>query len=71
MRAGLAIAGVGVAAAFCCAAAPLVAGITGLTVAGAFGVNGGIVAIGAVAVLLTVFLRVRSHGDDDRARVDG
>jgi hypothetical protein len=61
MREGLAMVGAGLVAVVCCAAVPLIVGITGLTAAAALGVGGGILAFGAGALIVSSILRARSH----------
>ena len=61
MREGLAIVGAGVVAVVCCAAVPLIVGVTGLTAAAALGVGGGVIALGAGALIVFSILRARSH----------
>jgi membrane protein implicated in regulation of membrane protease activity len=64
--------GTAVAAALCCLAIPLTAGIIGLSGLAAFGVNLGIVAFIATALTSFWIIRTRSHdgreapGDEDR-----
>jgi hypothetical protein len=61
MREGLSVVGAGVVAVVCCAAVPLIVGVTGLTAAAALGVGGGILALGAAALIVFSILRARSH----------
>ena len=61
MREGLAIVSAGVVAVVCCAAVPLIVGVTGLTAAAALGVGGGVIALGAGALIVFSILRARSH----------
>jgi hypothetical protein len=61
MREGLAIVGAGIVAVVCCAAIPLIVGVTGLTAAAILGVSGGILVLGAGALLVFSILRTRSH----------
>ena len=61
MREGLAVVGAGTVAVLCCAAIPLIVGVTGLTAAAALGVGGGILALGAVALIAFSVLHTRSH----------
>jgi hypothetical protein len=61
MREGLAIVGAGIVAVVCCAAIPLIVGVTGLSAAGILGVGGGILVLGAGALLVFSILRTRSH----------
>jgi hypothetical protein len=61
MREGLAVVGAGIVAVICCAAVPLIVGVTGLTAAAALGVGGGILALGAGALIVYAVLRARSH----------
>ena len=62
MRGGLATAGTGIAAALCCLAIPVTAGITGLSDLAAVGTNLGLVAIVASAVVVLSFAWRRSGG---------
>jgi hypothetical protein len=61
MREGIAMIGAGVVAVVCCAAVPLIVGVTGLTGAAALGIGGGILALGAGALIVFSILRARSH----------
>ena len=61
MREDLAIAGAGIVAVACCAAVPLIVGVTGLSAAAALGVGGAILALGAGALIVFAVLRAHSH----------
>jgi hypothetical protein len=61
MRNALAAAGTAIAAVLCCLAIPLIVGVTGLTAAAALGVGGGVIALGAGALIVFSILRARSH----------
>jgi hypothetical protein len=61
MRESLAILGAGVVAVLCCAAIPLVVGVTGLTAAAALGAGAGVLALGAGALIVYAVVRGRSH----------
>lgn len=61
MRESVAIVGASVVAVVCCAAVPLIVGVTGLTAAAALGVGGGILVLGAVALILLSIVRSRSQ----------
>jgi len=68
MRDAGAAAGIGVAAALCCLAIPLTAGIIGLSGLAAFGANLAIVAILATALILAWIIRTRSRDDADASQ---
>ena len=57
----LAIVGAGIVAVVCCAAVPLIVGVTGLSAAAALGVGGAILALGAGALIVFSILRAHSH----------
>jgi hypothetical protein len=61
MREGLAIVGAGIVAVICCAAIPLIVGVTGLSLAAALGVSGGVLALGAIALIAYSVAHGRSH----------
>jgi hypothetical protein len=61
MREGLGIVGAGILAVICCAVIPLIVGVTGLTAAAALGVGGGILALGAGALVVFSILRARTR----------
>ena len=61
MHDGLVIVGAGIVAVICCAAVPLIVGVTGLTAAAALGFGGGMLALGAGALIVYALIRARSH----------
>ena len=63
MRGALAAAGTAVAAALCCLAIPLTAGIIGLSDLVALGANLGIVAFVASALIVALAMWSRSRGE--------
>jgi hypothetical protein len=70
MRASVGAAVTGIAAALCCLAIPLTAGIIGLSDWAAFGTNLGIVAIVASALIVAWIIWSRSH-EEGEASGDG
>jgi hypothetical protein len=71
MGGGLAIAGTSIAAALCCLAIPITAGIVGLGDLAAFGTNVGIVAVVVAGALVLMAVRTRSRSGGDPGASDG
>ena len=63
MQGAIAATGTAIAAALCCLAIPLTAGIIGLSDLAAFGASLGIVAILASALIVAWTVRTRSRGE--------
>jgi hypothetical protein len=61
MRESLSIVAAGIVAVVCCAAVPLIVGVTGLGAAAALGLGGGFLALGAVGLIAFSVVRARSH----------